>query len=94
VQRYLKIEKNLSVTAFLLRSGTRRKKRFEGKRFFHVQYRELKTGVHYPGISSIYKEPHVLPADHGCCILNNIDNDHSSLTYFSYVEMVAESIIP
>ena len=51
------------------------------------------SGAHYPGISSIMNEPPVLSAGQDC-ILNNIDTVHSSLTYISYVKMLAEPIIP
>jgi hypothetical protein len=52
------------------------------------------SDARYPGISRMSKEPPLLSAGQDCCILNSIDTFHSSLTYFSYVEMIAEPIVP
>jgi hypothetical protein len=54
----------------------------------------LLSGARYQGISSISEKQLVLSADQDCSILNSIDTFHSSLTYFSFIEMVAEPIVP
>ena len=47
----------------------------------------------YPGISYKPKKQSVFSVGQFCCILNSIDTFHSSLTYFSFIEMVAEPIV-
>jgi hypothetical protein len=54
----------------------------------------LLSGARYIDISSISAKLSVLPAGQEWSNLNNIDIFHSSLTYISCIEMVAEPIVP